>query len=130
MVDASSCQAEPSPAPSVQSAGACNGMGALQARSVQCCVVEQTTNWQGPGRPPEHNVPGAPAPGSLGFWSRTGHVDFPRPSFPLPDHETHAYRRGAIGQCSVGLQRICYKSDTNSGAGVLRLHVLNNNGIL
>jgi hypothetical protein len=80
MVDASSCQAGPSPASSVQSVGACNG-GALQARSVQCCVVAQTRNWQGPGRPPEHNVPGTPAPGSIGFWSTTGHGDFPRPSF-------------------------------------------------
>ena len=81
MVDASSQAVRPGHHQRPVSRVRVLALGALQARSVQCCVVAQTRNWQGPGRPPEHNVPGTPAPGSIGFWSTTGHGDFPRPSF-------------------------------------------------
>lgn len=112
MVDASSCQAGPSPASSVQSAGDCAGGLA----GPQCSMLRRSADQKLAG---SRTATGAQRAGHscAGLHWLLEHDrsrGLPKTVFfPLPDHETHAYRRGAIGQCSVGLQSICLSQKQN-----------------
>ena len=114
MVDASSCQAGPSPASSVQSAGACAGGLA----GPQCSMLRRSADQKLAG---SRTATGAQRAGhscaglhwllehdrSRGL--RKTFFSTPRPKDPRLSH-----RRGAIGQCSVGLQSICLSQKQNS----------------
>ena len=123
MVDASSCQAGPSPASSVQSAGACAGGLA----GPQCSMLRRSADQKLAGSRTATGAQraGRSCPGLPWLLEHDRSRGLPKTVFSTPRPRDPRLSQRSYWTVLRGVAKYMSKSETKFGAGSLRLRILN-----